>query len=90
MELHSPTLIYLQAILQRASIAAIKRKPNATAQEIEVERSSWEQGVTQSSDASIKDLVPYLNKYGVDLYLAGHWHYYEVQLATIDPDRYTY
>jgi hypothetical protein len=55
----------------------MKRNPNATAQEIEVELSSWEQGVTDSSDAAIKDLVPYLNKYGVDLYLAGHWHYYE-------------
>ena len=33
--------------------------------------------VKQSSDASIKDLIPLLDKGGVDLYLAGHWHYYE-------------
>ena len=34
--------------------------------------------VKQSSDAAIADLVaPFLQKYGVDVFLAGHWHYYE-------------
>ena len=38
----------------------------------------WGPSVSASSDASIKDLVgPFLQKYGVDMYLAGHWHYYE-------------
>ena len=25
----------------------------------------------------IADMQPLLNKYGVDLFVAGHWHYYE-------------
>ena len=37
---------------------------------------SWT--VKQSSDAAIADLVaPFLQKYGVDVFLGAHWHYYE-------------
>jgi len=41
------------------------------------ERQSWNMTLRQSSTASIKDLVPLLDEGGVDLYIAGHWHYYE-------------
>lgn len=37
----------------------------------------WNLTVGASSDASIKDLMPLLEGHGVDVYLAGHWHYYE-------------
>jgi len=42
------------------------------------ELDGWAKSVKQGSDASIKDLVlPYMQAYGVDVYMAGHWHYYE-------------
>jgi len=31
----------------------------------------------QSSDTMIADMQPLFEQYSVDLYLAGHWHYYE-------------
>jgi hypothetical protein len=34
-------------------------------------------GAHTASDAIVKDLTPILAAYGVDLYVAGHWHYYE-------------
>eukprot|EP01060_Flectonema_neradi_P004519 TRINITY_DN12928_c1_g1_i1.p1 TRINITY_DN12928_c1_g1~~TRINITY_DN12928_c1_g1_i1.p1 ORF type:complete len:700 (+),score=168.21 TRINITY_DN12928_c1_g1_i1:49-2100(+) len=33
--------------------------------------------VGASSAASIADLHPIFEKYGLDMYVAGHWHYYE-------------
>jgi len=39
--------------------------------------SSWLKSLRQSSDESIADLMPIIHAGGVDLYLAGHWHYYE-------------
>jgi hypothetical protein len=39
--------------------------------------SSWTPTVGASSDASIKDLIPLLQQGGVDMYISGHWHYYE-------------
>merc|ERR1712072_962955 len=33
--------------------------------------------VKQAADAVIKDLMPIIHAGGVDLYAAGHWHYYE-------------
>ena len=33
--------------------------------------------VKQAADAVIKDLMPIIHSGGVDLYAAGHWHYYE-------------
>jgi len=41
------------------------------------DRSSSGKTVKGSSDASIKDLMPLIHEGGVDMYLAGHWHYYE-------------
>ena len=38
---------------------------------------SWNRTVEGGSDASIKDLVPLLDAGGADMYIAGHWHYYE-------------
>mmetsp|Transcript_64277 Transcript_64277/g.172041 ORF Transcript_64277/g.172041 Transcript_64277/m.172041 type:complete len:756 (-) Transcript_64277:30-2297(-) len=32
---------------------------------------------SQAADETIKDFVPLFDKYSVDLYAAGHWHYYE-------------
>ena len=42
-----------------------------------MEAHSWEPTVQQGSTNAIKDFVPILNEFGVDMYLAGHWHYYE-------------
>jgi len=33
--------------------------------------------VKQAADAVISDLMPIIHAGGVDLYAAGHWHYYE-------------
>jgi len=33
--------------------------------------------VRASTDAAIKDLMPIIDAGGVDLYLSGHWHYYQ-------------
>ena len=41
------------------------------------EAASWGRTVRNGSDASIMDLVPLLDAGGVDMYIAGHWHYYE-------------
>lgn len=37
----------------------------------------WSLTVGASTAVAIKDLVPLLHAGGVDLYVAGHWHYYE-------------
>eukprot|EP01065_Artemidia_motanka_P019005 TRINITY_DN2242_c0_g1_i1.p1 TRINITY_DN2242_c0_g1~~TRINITY_DN2242_c0_g1_i1.p1 ORF type:complete len:772 (+),score=296.86 TRINITY_DN2242_c0_g1_i1:54-2318(+) len=34
-------------------------------------------GLGAYADASINDLYPLFEKYSLDIYLAGHWHYYE-------------
>ena len=34
-------------------------------------------GASASSDGIVTDLQPLFEKYSLDLYLAGHWHYYE-------------
>jgi len=49
----------------------------SAARAAEQEAGSWNRTVQASSDASIKDLVPLLDAGGVDMYIAGHWHYYE-------------
>eukprot|EP01062_Namystynia_karyoxenos_P005016 TRINITY_DN1176_c0_g1_i4.p1 TRINITY_DN1176_c0_g1~~TRINITY_DN1176_c0_g1_i4.p1 ORF type:complete len:777 (+),score=233.84 TRINITY_DN1176_c0_g1_i4:83-2332(+) len=36
-----------------------------------------QKGLGKSADPVIADLQPLFDKYSVDLYLAGHWHYYE-------------
>jgi hypothetical protein len=60
-----------------AATAAAVRAGYATS-ECPVDLHGWQNTVGASSDSSIKDLVePFLQKYGVDVYLAGHWHYYE-------------
>jgi len=33
--------------------------------------------VHNSSDHLVKDIAPLLKEFGVDLFVAGHWHYYE-------------
>ena len=44
----------------------------------DAETKSKAKTVKQSSDAAIADLVkPFLQKFGVDVFIAGHWHYYE-------------
>lgn len=30
-----------------------------------------------ASNNLVTDIAPLLKKYGVDIYMAGHWHYYE-------------
>jgi|TARA_B110000208_G_scaffold153843_1_gene186221 ABC-type glycerol-3-phosphate transport system substrate-binding protein len=58
-----------------ASAAAVEA--GYATSECPTELHGWQDSVGASSDASIKDLVePFLQKYGVDVYLAGHWHYY--------------
>jgi hypothetical protein len=64
------------ARLMEASIADLKAA-GASQAAIEIEANSWTKQVKASSDAAIKDMIPFLNEYYVDLYLAGHWHYYE-------------
>ena len=44
---------------------------------IDAEGASWDVSLGASSDSSIKDLTPLLKSGGVDMYIAGHWHYYE-------------
>ena len=56
--------------------AANASDPHALAA-IEADASSWELTLGAGSEGSIKDLTPLLKSGGVDLYLAGHWHYYE-------------
>jgi len=36
-----------------------------------------ELSASSSSDTMIKDMQPLFEKFSLDLYLAGHWHYYE-------------
>ena len=43
----------------------------------EAEKAAWERPIAAGSRASIADLMPILQNYSVDLYIAGHWHYYE-------------
>ena len=64
------------ARMAQRSIDAVKAA-GASKQEVEVEAHSWEPTVQQGSTNAIKDFVPILNEFGVDMYLAGHWHYYE-------------
>ena len=65
-----------------AASAAVVEAGVATS-ECPTELHGWQDPVSAASDASIKDLVkPFLHKYGVDVYLAGHWHYYGTLLAT--------
>ena len=37
----------------------------------------WSTTVQASTDAAIADLVPLLHAGGVDMHVAGHWHYYQ-------------
>ena len=37
----------------------------------------WEHDVAAGSASSIKDLIPLLMDGGMDMFVAGHWHYYE-------------
>ena len=37
----------------------------------------WEHDVAAGSASSIKDLIPILMDGGMDMFVAGHWHYYE-------------
>lgn len=37
----------------------------------------WSKTVGASTATAIKDIVPVIQAAGVDLYMAGHWHYYE-------------
>ena len=37
----------------------------------------WATTVGASTAAAIKDIVPVIHSAGVDIYMAGHWHYYE-------------
>jgi hypothetical protein len=61
-----------------AASAAAADAADFAKRECPTELHGWQDSVSSSSDASIKDLVgPFLQKYGVDVYLAGHWHYYE-------------
>ena len=42
-----------------------------------VSASRWKGNLGQSARASIADLIPLIDAGGVDMFLAGHWHYYE-------------
>jgi len=50
---------------------------NSTSKVEVTQEGGWNKELTQSSSSSIADLVPLLDQGGVDMYLAGHWHYYE-------------
>jgi hypothetical protein len=63
-------------VMMNGAIRAAKESDMTEAQ-IQAEVTDWDRQVQASSDAAIKDVIPYLNKHGVDLYAAGHWHYYE-------------
>jgi hypothetical protein len=58
------------------SIEAV-RASGASKHEIKVEAHSWEPAVQQGSTSAIKDIFRILNKFGADMYIAAHWHYYE-------------
>jgi hypothetical protein len=64
------------ARMAQESIEAV-RASGASKQQIEVEAHSWAPTIQQGSTDAIKDIVPILNEFGTDMYIAGHWHYYE-------------
>jgi hypothetical protein len=60
-----------------AAAAARECALNGSTKLSDDELHAWNTPISAGSDASIKDLVPILQKYSVDVYIAGHWHYYE-------------
>jgi 3',5'-cyclic AMP phosphodiesterase CpdA len=85
-EWHGNANVTAQLFAQRAGAATAQATVDAATSDVErlgalraarEEVASWNRTVRKSSDDSIKDLVPLLDAGGVDLYLAGHWHYYE-------------
>jgi hypothetical protein len=61
---------------------AMQEELEAASETLSVEEQStlkmnWGKQLRDSSDSSIKDLIPLIHGGGVDMYVAGHWHYYE-------------
>ena len=61
----------------RAARASANDRHDASEDDAHANTINNNKTLRQGSDSSIKDLMPLLSDGKVDMYVAGHWHYYE-------------